>query len=191
MDHIVFNRPGKSANYYAADGSVFHFEASGDTWGRYGASDDGNPPQPPYGHCCPLAPGHYEIGAVNDNGADYPPEGHYQINVLDLSDDTKEALIKAGKCTADVANGTLNIGGVVLARGGIAAHRREGIMIHGGGSNLGSHALDPMQTLLRTWGCTRVHNADLEKLVELVNKAHAAGSHIIFSCIGDPAPVDG
>lgn len=39
---------------------------------------------------------------------------------------------------------------------------RSGIMIHGGGSQLGwPRAWDPYQTLMPTLGCIRMHNADL------------------------------
>lgn len=60
-------------------------------------------------------------------------------------------------------------------------HGREGIAIHGGGSNLGgfssdrnrklkdrSHALQPNQPLMPTDGCIRVHNDTLEFLARLV-----------------------
>src|SRR5579872_4283315 len=129
MDHIVFSRPDKTATYFATNGLQFKFDASGDTWGNHGASEDGSPPQPPYGHLCSLAPGHYELGEIDDNGDGCLSEGHWQIHVNDLSDATKSALIEAGKCSANASTGTLNIGGVALPRGGIAKWSRAAIMI--------------------------------------------------------------
>jgi len=181
-----------TATYYAADGTQVHFDASGDTWGNHGVGEsDGSQPKPPYGHLCSLAPGHYELGQVDDNGEGCVSEGRWQIHVNDLSDATKNAIIAAGKGVAHPETGTIDIGGIDLPRGGIAKYERAAVMIHGGGSNLGVHALDDNQPLLRTWGCTRVHNADLNNIRQLVQAAHAAGHAVIFSCVGDPAPVNG
>lgn len=44
--------------------------------------------------------------------------------------------------------------------------RRAGIMVHGGGSGLGwPGAWSPNQPLLPTFGCVRMHNSDLQRLV--------------------------
>jgi len=40
----------------------------------------------------------------------------------------------------------------------------RGRWIHGGGSSLGIHAYDPDQRLTPTFGCTRAHNADVERM---------------------------
>ncbi len=176
FDHIVFNRPNKSAAYYSHDGSTMNFDASGDAWGNYGGTDDGAPPAPPYGHACWLEPGHYELVSFQSNGPDCASEGAYQIDVADLSDDTKAALEASGHLTADAATGMIDIGGAVARRGGIASAGRVGIMIHGGGGNLGlPAALAPNQQLLRTFGCTRVHNADLATLVTRFQTAQTDG----------------
>jgi hypothetical protein len=46
---------------------------------------------------------------------------------------------------------------------------RAGICIHGGGSNLGwPAAWDDYQSLLPTYGCVRLHNADLVKIYNLM-----------------------
>ena len=47
---------------------------------------------------------------------------------------------------------------------------RSGFGIHGGGSGLGSRgSWEPYQRLLPTWGCPRVHNADLrDRIVPLL-----------------------
>lgn len=49
-------------------------------------------------------------------------------------------------------------------------HGRAGIAIHGGGSGLGwPGCWQPHQALLPTWGCVRVHNADLrDRIVPLL-----------------------
>jgi len=48
---------------------------------------------------------------------------------------------------------------------------RAGIAIHGGGSALGARGCwVPVQPLLATWGCVRVHNADLQRIVPLLAK---------------------
>lgn len=66
---------------------------------------------------------------------------------------------------------------------------RAGIGLHGGGSRLGvdpddrrrplkkrSRALAPMQQLMPTNGCIRVHNADLEYLAQRFGQALNSGS---------------
>ena len=190
FDHIVFNRPNMSAEYFSHDGTTMSFDASGDAWGNFGGTDDGTPPAPPYGHACWMQPGHYELGDADDNGADCASEGEFQIHVNDLSDGVKLALEQSGHLTADPATGMIDIGGATGVRGGLARFGRLGVMIHGGGGNLGlPAALAPRQPLLRTFGCTRVHNDDLAALVQRVRASRAAGVPIVFSCLGDPADV--
>lgn len=54
---------------------------------------------------------------------------------------------------------------------------RRGIGIHGGGSALGIvHAFDPLQPLLKTLGCLRVHNADNALLAPELTAQHDAGT---------------
>ena len=55
---------------------------------------------------------------------------------------------------------------------------RTGIMLHGGGSALGSAAWEPYQPLVPTLGCIRMHNADLQSLV---NRMDTHDSDIFIS----------
>jgi len=50
---------------------------------------------------------------------------------------------------------------------------RSGIMLHGGGSALGAGAWAPHQPLIPTLGCIRMHNADMKKLVEEIDRRKA------------------
>jgi hypothetical protein len=59
-------------------------------------------------------------------------------------------------------------------------------MVHGGGSNLGFPAcFAPMQLLCKTYGCTRVHNADLLTLMNYLLPQLKSGRMAVYSVIGD------
>jgi YD repeat-containing protein len=52
------------------------------------------------------------------------------------------------------------------------------VMIHGGGSALGSHAFDPQQSLGATEGCIRMHNADAKILARIVQRNGPIGLEV-------------
>lgn len=168
MIHCVFNRPNGSLKVFAPTGTV-EFAATGDAWGHTTNPNDG-----PHGHFWPIPQGHYVLtqweswgpaGAVSS-------EGYGQIYVFDLNDATKQNLMNANLCTVSGAN--LVIGQIALPRGGLADNGRSAIMIHGGGSNAPA-PLAARQPLCATDGCTRVHNQDWPKLVNVL-----AGTTLTF-----------
>jgi hypothetical protein len=135
-----------------------------------------------------MPPGHYLLTGVQDNGPDCLSEGPFQIDVSDIDDASLRQLIDAGKATLQM-DGAYDIGGIVLPIGQLAKYVRDAIMLHGGGTNDGPHALDDFQELLRTFGCGRVHNATIKQLAVVVRQALAAGQHVVFSAVGTPAIV--
>ena len=182
MIHIVFERPLERLKVFLNDGSLWDsIEASGDAWG------DGT--SGPYGHDYPIAPGHYCVTAVDPIDPAIVSEGAGQIEVHDIGPATLSLLEGAGKAIS--AGSNVDIGGIGLPVGGLARYSREGIMIHGGGSNLVEHGLNPLapdQPLCKTEGCTRVHNADLARLMTLLNE-EMSDNTVVYSVIGDPTPL--
>jgi len=166
--------------YSAPGGQLLRqFEASGAAWG------DGS--SGPYGHDYPIPAGHYTLASFEHIDPPIASEGALQIDVADLSSDTWVRLYEAGLAHGTQSEAT--IGGVSLPLDGLANNGRSAIMIHGGGSNLGAQALDPDQQLCATEGCTRMHNQDLEPLLELLDGAGGTFPEtVIFSVVGDPAP---
>lgn len=178
MIHIIFNRPSSEMKVFAGGVMRYKFEANGSAWGDGG-------PNHPYGYQCQIAPGHYKLTHVERINPPIPSEGAGQIFVADLTtrDISQLAIAKRAKWIgADVT-----IGGSVLPIGGIGKYNRTEIMLHGGGSNLGEPAcFEPHQLLCRTFGCTRLHNADLAALMDMLEPVFAAGNeHVIYSVIGD------
>lgn len=180
MIHLVFNRPTGRFKIYAEDGSLFDMiDAGGDAWG-----------DPNYGFQGPMPPGHYVLGAPQ-RFAPIASEGAGQIPVADIDGNTIEILVNAGKASA--AGAELNIGGVVLPTGQLAAFARDAIMVHGGGSNLAlldppQDPLAPYQALCKTLGCTRLHNADLARLETFLDEKRA-GNTVVYSAVGRPLPL--
>ncbi|MBD5635729.1 MAG: hypothetical protein IAI49_14755 [Candidatus Eremiobacteraeota bacterium] len=158
---------------------LLEIDASGDAWGD-GVSG-------PYGTEYPVAPGHYTLDAPQRWSEGDPAEGYGQIPFLDLTQKHVFALASAGLSKQVGSN--LTIGDITLPVGMLAQFGRSEIMVHGGGSNLGlPAALAPHQPLLKTEGCTRVHNADWKTLAQLVDEWRV-GHIIVWSAVGDPAPV--
>lgn len=188
MIHLVFDRPNMRLKIFV-DGIASQdriIEASGAAWGNV----PGNGGEPPYGHNCCIQPGHYKLTQVERFNPPIPSEGVGQVYVADLIPrDISELAIRN---KAQWVNGNVSIGGIELPIGGLTRHVRGGVMLHSGGSNLGEPAcFEPMQPLLRTFGCTRLHNQDQTMLMDLLEPQIANGQHVIFSCVGDPAPVNG
>lgn len=180
MIHIVFNRPTGAFKVFEDALLRFQFQASGDAWGD-GVSG-------PYGHDYPIAPGHYALTRVERLNPALASEGPGQIYVADLNDAAIAALINFGK--AQACNDKLSVGAIVLPTGQLAHFNRSEVMLHGGGTNLGVPAcFADYQELCKTFGCTRLHNADLRKLMDYLEPILSSGSqHVVYSVIGDPAP---
>lgn len=171
---------------YTLLGSLYaSFEAAGDAWGNYGVADNGGP-LPPYGYDCWCPPGHYRLGVPQFFDPPINSEGYGQIPVLDIDADTLAALAASGHAVVD--GSSVDIGGTVLPIGQLAKYKRSEIMIHGGGSN----APDPLadeQQLCRTFGCTRIHNAEWKTLAAWLAPQYDDNT-VIYSIIGDPVALD-
>lgn len=184
MIHVVFNRPMEKLKVFDQNGSLVDvFEASGDAWGD-GVSG-------PYGFEYPMPPGHYLLTSVQRISPALASEGAGQIPVVDLDQGSLNELVAAGKANGSAS--ALTVGGITLATGGLQACKRDGIMIHGGGSNLAKlrppqDPLAPMQGLCKTYGCTRMHNANLATLMTFLAPLFV-DDLVVFSAIGDPVPL--
>jgi len=182
--HLVFNRPMEKLKIFDEGGALADvFEASGDAWGD-GVSG-------PYGFEFPIPPGHYLLTCVQSISPPLTSEGAGQIPVVDIDQQTLDKLTDAGKASGPPD--AVTIGGFTLATGALSTNKRDGVMIHGGGSNLlkldpPQDPLAPMQELCKTYGCTRMHNANLATLMAFL-APRFANETVVFSAIGDPAPL--
>jgi len=173
--HLIFNRPTGRMKIYDADGHLWDMiDAGGDAWGAA--------PENQWGHDAPMPPGHYKLGAPQSIAPPSNAEGDTQIPVLDLDQVTLSALVTAGR--ASESGLEVTIGGITAPIGGMTQFSRDGIMIHGGGSN-DPQPLESFQPLCKTEGCTRVHNADLDRLTAFVNE-RMNGNIVIYTAIGSP-----
>jgi hypothetical protein len=178
--HLVFNRPSGHLKIFRDDGSPWDtIDAGGDAWGS-------TPQAAPYGFYYPIRPGHYVLQAPLRNAPPLEAEGAWKIPVVDIDAGVVTALVNAGRAAA--AGPEFAIGHITLPVGNLARDGRTEVLIHGGGSNLRKHGLDPFgafQKLTKTHGCTRVHNADLARLAAFVQGA-LDGNTIVYSVVGDP-----
>jgi hypothetical protein len=178
--HVVFNRPSGKLKIYASDKSLWgELDAGGDAWG------DGSPADGPYGHLWPCPPGHYVLEAPQNIAPPSAAEGAWQMPVADLSSAVAERLVDAHDATRDGSN--LTIGGLAQPIGQLAKFSRSAIMIHGGGSN-DPDPLADYQPLCKTDGCTRLHNADLARVVAFLSPLFA-GNTVVYTIVGDPLPL--
>jgi len=192
--HFVHNRPTNQLKVSGpGNGQLQTFDAGSDAWGNYGVSEDSQPAQPPWGHSCRIPPGHYVLADPLTFTTPISGEGSGQISILDMTDATLATLIAAGLATSSNTGGVAGavIGQIDLPLRQLYAYgNRQGLLIHGGGSNLGSHFNDANQRLLRTYGCVRVHNASLVTLLTFV-KQNLGNETIVYTAYGDPAPLPG
>ena len=104
-------------------------------------------------------------------------------DVLDVDAGTLAKLVQGGYATV---NGlTAVIGGLEAPLAQLSQYDRSGIMIHCGGSN----APDPLadnQGLYRTFGCTRMLNADWRELAAWLQPLEA-GNVIVYTALETPA----
>lgn len=177
--HLIFNRPENKLKVFVSGIQRYVFEANGSAWGDGG-------PNAPYGHDCQISPGHYKLTQVERIDPPIASEGAGQIYVADLTGQDYFRLAPSGKVKT-VSATVWNIGGLALPVGMLAKYDRSEVMLHGGGSNLGEPAcFEPMQPLCRTYGCTRLHNADLATLMDLLKPIFAAqNQYVILSVAGD------
>ncbi|GAC1407443.1 MAG: hypothetical protein NVSMB64_14350 [Candidatus Velthaea sp.] len=160
---------------YDTDGHLWDMiDAGGDTWGAA--------PNNQWGHDAPMPPGHYKLGAPQSIAPPSKAEGKTQISVLDIDEGTLASLVTAGRASESGLDVTIS--GVAAPIGGMAEFARDGIMIHGGGSNDPEPFL-PFQPLCKTEGCTRVHNADLDRLTAFVS-GRMSGNIVVYTAIGSP-----
>jgi hypothetical protein len=190
MIHFVHDRPLNALKIFdTSPGSAStSYEAGSDAWGNYGASDDDQPAQPPWGHSCRIPPGHYVLQNATTFATPISSEGSGQIEIVDIPLDTMAQLTTSG--LAVLIGTAATIGPITLPLNQLAQYSRTSLLIHGGGSNLGSHFNDPNQRLLRTFGCVRVHNKDLPALIALV-QARGKAEIIVYSAYSTPAPLPG
>jgi hypothetical protein len=181
MVHLVFDRPASQIKAFGGGILRYTFAASGDAWGNY--SNGVRTVQ--YGHDGSISPGHYKLTRVERIDPPIASEGAGQIYVADMTGSDYFKLAQGGKVKA-IAAARWSIGGIELPVGMLGHFGRAEIMAHGGGSN----APDPFaafQELCRTYGCTRLHNADLATLMDYLEPLLAAANQfVIFSVIGDP-----
>lgn len=126
--------------------------------------------------------GHYALGAVEKFATPIASEGYGQIPILDLDSGALGDLVKSGHA---VVNGlSAAIGGLEAPLAQLAKYDRSALMIHGGGSN----DIDPFsdyQPLLRTEGCTRMHNSDWRELAAWLQPLYA-GNTIVYTALETP-----
>ena len=151
--------------------------------GNHGLSDDATPPGPPWGHACWMPIGHYVLGAVDTFAVPQDSEGYGQIPIADLDTETIAALVKGGD--ARVNGLTASIGGLEAPIAQLGAYGRSALMIHCGGSNSPT-PLSGDQGLYRTFGCTRMLNADWRHLAVYLSPLYA-GNVIVYSAMETPA----
>jgi hypothetical protein len=183
MIHLVFNRPTGKLKVFEPNGSLWDvIDAAGDAWG------DGVAGHAPYGHDYPIPPGHYALQSPQSIAPPLVSEGAWQIPVTDISTATLANLVNAHR--ASEAGTQVLIAGIALPIGELGQHGRDGVMLHGGGSNLANldppqDPLAPFQQLCKTHGCTRLHNADLARLVAFLQPL-MSGNTAVYTVVGEP-----
>ena len=184
MIHLVGARSANTLKVFTRDGSLWKSFAAGfDAWGNHGVSDDDTPPAPLWGHACWMPVGHYLLGAVQRFDPPIVSEGYGQIPVADVDADALSNLVKAGY--AKVNGLTAEIGGIEAPLAQLSHYDRSAIMIHCGGSN----SPDPLadnQGLYRTFGCTRMLNADWRELAAWLEPLQD-GNVIVYTALETPA----
>lgn len=184
MIHLVAPRSQGILKVFTRDGSLWKAFAAGfDAWGNHGVGEDGRTPLPLWGTDCWMPVGHYVLGPVDVFDTPIDSEGYGQIPVSDVDADSIAGLVKAGD--ARVFGLTATIGGIEAPLAQLSKYNRSAIMIHCGGSN----APDPLaanQGLYRTFGCTRMLNADWQELAAWLAPLYD-GNVIVYTALETPA----
>lgn len=153
-----------------------------DAWGNHGAEGD-----PPWGHNCWMPVGHYLLELPQVFDTPIASEGYGQIPIADIDGNALAALVKGGFATM---NGlTANIGGIEAPLMQLQQYDRSALMIHGGGSNA-PDPLAPDQPLLRTEGCSRLHNQDWQALAAWLTPLYD-GNTVVYTALETPADLGG
>jgi len=182
--HLVAARSSNTLKIFTRDGSLWkQYRAGFDAWGNYDVSDDDENPAPPWGHACWMPIGHYVLGPVDVFDTPNESEGYGQIPVSDVDADSIVQLVKGGYAT--VSGLTANIGGVEAPLAQLTRFDRSALMIHCGGSN-SPVPLAANQGLYRTFGCTRMLNADWQEFAAWLQPLQA-GNVIVYSALETPA----
>jgi hypothetical protein len=181
MIHAVFDRRLERLSLFGPDGRLLHtVAASGDA--------GGSGMRPPYGPGFPIAPGHYRLIGQTAHDPPTADDGPGLIYVDDLDTAALQNLINAGRAT--MRGASVEIARLTVPVGGLAQWNRSAIAIRGGGATLAHAApaedpLAPFQRLTRGDGGTRVYNADLARLMQILDPLYAANT-IVFTVLGDP-----
>lgn len=182
MIHAVFERRSERLSVFGPDGRLWHtVAATGDA--------AGGGMRAPYGPGFPIAPGHYRLIGQTAHDPPTPDDGPGLIYVDDLDTAALQTLINAGRATQRGASA--EIARLTVPVGGLAQWNRSAIAIRGGGASLARSApaedpLAPYQRLTRGDGGVRVHNADLARLMQILDPIYAANT-IVLTALGDPA----
>ncbi len=180
MIHLVFDRPTGKLKLFKPDRSLWGtLDAGGDAWG------DGTIADGPYGHLWPCPPGHYVLEAPQSIAPPSAAEGAWQMPVADMPSAVADRLVEAHDAARD--GSSLTIGGISQPIGQLAKYARSAIMIHGGGSN-DPDPLADYQPLCKTDGCTRLHNADLERVVTFLSPLFGDNT-VVYTIAGTPLPL--
>lgn len=126
----------------------------------------------------------YKLPARQSIAPPSKSKGTTQIPVPDIDQSTLASLVTAGRASESESGLDVTISGVAAPIGGMAEFARDGIMIHGGGSNDPDPFL-PYQPLCKMQGCTRVHNGDLDRLTAFVS-GRMSDNIVVYTVIGSP-----
>ncbi len=182
MIHVVFDRNAERLSIFGPDGKLWHaIAASGDA--------GGGGMRAPYGPGFPIAPGHYRLIGQTENEPPTADDGPGLIYVDDLDTAALQTLVNAGRATMRGAG--VEIARLTVPVGGLAHWNRSAIAIRGGGASLAratpaEDPLAPYQRLTRGEGGVRVHNADLARLMQILDPIYAANT-IVLTVLADPA----
>jgi hypothetical protein len=182
MIHAVFERRAERLSVFGPDGRLWHaVAAAGDA--------RGGGMRAPYGPGFPIAPGHYRLTGQAAHDPPTADDGPGVIYVGDLDTAALQNLVNAGRATA---RGTsVEIARLAGAVGGLAHWNRSAIAVRGGGGTLArltppEDPLAPFQRLTPGDGGVRLHNADLARLMQILDPFYTSNT-IVLTVLGDPA----
>jgi hypothetical protein len=186
MIHVVFERPSERLSVFGPDGRLWHtVEAAGDA--------SGGGMRAPYGPGFPIAPGHYRLIGQTAHDPPTADDGPGLIYVDDLDTAALQTLVNAGRAT--MRGASVEIARLAGGVGALAQWNRSAIAIRGGGASLAratppGDPLAPYQRLTRGDGGVRLHNADLARMMQILEPFYATTT-IVLTVLGDPARVTG
>jgi hypothetical protein len=182
MIHVVFERPSERLSVFGPDGRLWHtVKATGEA--------GGGGMRAPYGPGFPIAPGHYRLIGQTAHDPPTADDGPGLIYVDDLDTAALQTLINAGRAT--MRGASAEIARLTVGVGGLAQWNRSAIALRGGGASLAratppEDPLAPYQRLTRGDGGVRLHNADLARLMQILDPNYSSNT-IVLTVLGDPA----